>query len=93
MSKFYKKTFINEFVKKLDNMDLPVFDSHSLRIAMTMFGVCMRQLGEVAKCTSLPHIRSLLEIEMIARTMKNVFFSELADEIVRTKEESIPMKN
>lgn len=92
MSKFYKRSYVMEFVKRIDDMELCPIDSHTLREAMKLFGISMRSMGDVARYTKLPHVRSLLEIEMIARTLKNIFFTQLSEDILNTKEESIPFK-
>lgn len=49
-------------------------------------------MGEIAKLTTQPHIRSLFEIEMIARTLKNIFYTQLAEEVLSIKDESLPHK-
>jgi hypothetical protein len=42
MSKFYKRNYVAEFVKKVDDMEICPIDSHTLREAMRMFGISMR---------------------------------------------------
>lgn len=68
-------------------------DSHSVREAMHLFGISMRHMGDVARLTTQPHIRSLFEREMIARTLKNIFHTQLVEEVLSIRDESLPLKN
>lgn len=49
MSKYFIRTHLSEFVKKIDLLDINPIDSHTLREAMRLYGINMRYLSEIAK--------------------------------------------
>ncbi|OHS98477.1 PH domain containing protein [Tritrichomonas foetus] len=70
---------ITEFVKCLDNMQMFVFDSQSLSEQMRTHKIPVSKLPQIAEMTTIPSIRVLIQIEMIARTCKHIISDRLAE--------------
>ena len=93
-SKYLRENWIPSFVQRLDQMELRPIDSYTLTTEMHRNGVNVRYLGTffalgnltnlglIAKLSTLPHIRNLACIEMIARAAKLVFHARLRSAIL-----------
>jgi hypothetical protein len=49
ISKYLSKTYLVEFVKKLDSMEIFPLDSFQLKETLKKFGINIRMIGELAK--------------------------------------------
>eukprot|EP00946_MAST-07B_sp_MAST-7B-sp1_P002588 g2588.t1 len=77
---------IPEFVAKLDTLAIFPYESYTLTLAMHEHGINMRYLGRICELTKLPHIRDMANIEMLARTCKDVLNENLRKNIVDAHE-------
>ncbi|KAK8878069.1 hypothetical protein M9Y10_004832 [Tritrichomonas musculus] len=74
-----KKIDIAKFVHELDYMQIFVFDSQSLSDAMRSHQVAISKLPQLAEMTTIPAIRVLFQVEMIARTCKHIILDRLTE--------------
>lgn len=83
-----KKNAIENFVHDLDYMQVFVFDSQSLADSMRSHSIPVSKLPELAEKTTIPSIRVLIQIEMIARVCKHLISEKLlaADSLQWTQE-------
>ena len=72
-ARFLRENWIPGFVKNLDNMELCPFDSESLTRSMHQKGINMRYLGYVCTISTIPFVRSLVLVEMVARACKELY--------------------
>ncbi len=92
MSKTYFKSYLIEFTHKLDNLEICPIDSYSFREAFKLYGINICHLGLVAKATLVPHIRTICEQEMMARSIKNIFMQHFTEFLTNITEDNIPLK-
>ena len=69
-------------MESLDKLEIVPMDSVSISKVFHRFGVNMRYLGKITESTSMPHIRDLCIVEMIARSSKKIYRAHLADFIL-----------
>eukprot|EP00842_Homolaphlyctis_polyrhiza_P005334 jgi/Hompol1/5801/HPOL_004714-RA len=81
-SRFLRETWIPAFVKSLDTIDVRPFDSASLTGEMHRNGINMRYLGMICTLSTIPFIRKLAIIEMIARVTKVLFRDRMRNAIL-----------
>jgi hypothetical protein len=81
-SRFMRENWIPSFIKCLDSMELCPYDSHSLTVEMHKKGINMRYLGMICQNSSIPFIRNLALVEMIARVSKHLFQTKLRNAIL-----------
>ena len=62
-----KYHILPNFVKALDKLKFIPLNSNDLKRIMKQNGINMRYLGMVMKLTSLPYIRQMIKVEVIAR--------------------------
>ena len=62
-----KYHILPNFVKALDKLRFIPLNSNDLKRIMKQNGINMRYLGMVMKLTSLPYIRQMIKVEVIAR--------------------------
>ncbi|KAH0787120.1 PH domain containing protein [Histomonas meleagridis] len=73
------KDSVKSFIKELDSMQLFVFDSQSLTEQMRSHNIPVSKLPLLAEMSMIPSIRVLLQIEMIARTCKQIISEKLSE--------------
>ncbi|KAI8911121.1 translation initiation factor eIF3 subunit 135-domain-containing protein, partial [Gorgonomyces haynaldii] len=83
--RFLRETWIPSFIQSLDAMEVRPFDSYSLTLEMHKRGVNVRYLGLICHKSSIPFIRNICLIEMVARTAKHVFRTRLREAILHFK--------
>lgn len=76
-SRFLRENWIPSFIKSLDNMDIRPFDSPSLTNEMHLKGINMRYLGFICSTCTIPFIRTMTLVEMIARVCKTLYQTKL----------------
>jgi tetratricopeptide (TPR) repeat protein len=86
--KYLRGDWINKLVHEIDNLITIPLDSQSLTDLFHSFGVNMRYLGLVAEKSTLSHVKSMIYVEIIARTCKNIFFQDLSEYIFKMFEEN-----
>ena len=70
-----KEDKIKNFAAFLDEAIFFVVDSPNIEETMHEFGINMRFLGLVTHKVALASNRRILEVEMIARILKKIFFT------------------
>lgn len=63
---------IPEFVAKLDSLQLMPCDSGAITNALHTAGINARHLGRIANGSTMPHVREMAEVEMVARAAKHI---------------------
>lgn len=91
--KYLRNTQVPKLVKDLDCLKISAIDSESLTQTVHRYGVNLRYLGLIADLTTLPHIRQIVVIEILARTCKNIFFQHLSEFISSLGTEKITEKS
>jgi hypothetical protein len=81
-SRFLRENWIPGFVKMLDKMEVCPFDSESLTKEMHKKGINMRYLGFIYIQSTIPFVRHLVLVEMIARVCKNIFQQKIRNSIL-----------
>ena len=71
-----------KLVQELDNVSIIIADSQSLTEFFHSFGINMRYLGLVAKKSVISYIKSMIYVEIVARTCKNLFFQHISEFLV-----------
>ncbi|KAK6097933.1 hypothetical protein MT418_002020 [Batrachochytrium dendrobatidis] len=84
-SRFLRETWIPGFVRTLDSLDARPFDSASMTGEMHRNGVNMRYLGMVCSLSTIPFIRNLALIEMVARIVKSILRDRIRSAILHFK--------
>ncbi|CAD8086242.1 unnamed protein product [Paramecium primaurelia] len=92
MSKNFIRGYIQEFVNKIDQLEICPIDSYTLRESFRLFGINMRFLNLVALQTKIPHVQQLCEVEMMARSIKNIFNQQFTEFLQTITEDQIPYK-
>jgi hypothetical protein len=87
MTKWFKDTHIFLFINCLDSLYFKPYDSETLSEAFHSYGINIFFLGQVCEMTSVPHIRELCLIDMIARICKKIIFDLLACKIMERANE------
>ena len=67
-----QKHVLPHFISKLDLMSLKPYNGALLERILHQHGINVRYLGTIAERTQLPHVRELCEVELVARTCKQV---------------------
>lgn len=80
--KFLREAWIPGFIKALDSLEVRPFDSRTLTLEMHQRGINMRYLGIICQKSTIPFIRTLALIEMIARACKHEFRTRLREAIL-----------
>ncbi|KAL2918972.1 hypothetical protein HK105_201242 [Polyrhizophydium stewartii] len=80
--RFLRETWIPAFVRTLDNLDARPFDSQSLAGEMHRNGINMRYLGMIFSLSSIPYVRNLVLVEMLARVAKSLLRDRLRNAIL-----------
>jgi hypothetical protein len=80
--KYFRDNHIFFFINCLDSMYFKPYDSPTLSETFHQYGVNMFYLGLVSELTSVPHIRELCMIDMIARTCKKLLFDIMAAKLM-----------
>lgn len=75
---YFNEKHIYYFTKSLDNLYHIPLDSEQLTEVFHSNGINMFCLGKVAELTSVPHVRELCVIEMIARICKRFIYQILS---------------
>lgn len=91
--KNFKDFQIYYFLNSLDSLYYKPDDSETLRECFHNCGVNMYYLGFIAEVSSVPHIRELCLIEMIASVCKKLIFDLIAQKIVENAYNSIYNNN
>lgn len=81
-----------ELVKRLDDSEIILVDSHGINTVFHEYGINLRFMGTVAEKSRMGHVKTVLGIEMIAQTLKKVFFGNLEEE-VSAKEQLVDFLN
>ena len=81
-SKKLRSSQILVLVRDLDSLRVNPIDSESVTGCLHSYGINMRYLGLVATQTSLPHIRQIAVIEILARACKEIYYEKIADYIL-----------
>lgn len=81
-ARFLRENWIPAFVWSLDNMEVCFYDSASLTSAMHRKGINMRYLGLISQKSTIPFVRSMTLVEMVARVFKGVFRERLRGAIL-----------
>ena len=81
-SRFLRENLIPAFVRSLDSMDIRPFDSATLTTEMHLKGINMRYLGFICKNCTIPFIRSLALVEMVARVCKGIYQNKIRSSIL-----------
>jgi hypothetical protein len=81
---------LQQFVKKLDRLDILLIDSKNIIEAVHTNGINMRYLGKIAKLTELPYIKELMQIEVISRCIKKIFRQQQTEYIEHGFHDSFP---
>ena len=81
-SRFLRETWIPAFVRTLDNFTARPFDSVSLTAEMHRNGINVRYLGVICSTSTVPAIRNMALIEMVARSVKYLFKARLRSAII-----------
>ena len=76
-SQWMREHVIPDLCATLDSLEVFVFDGPALTDVLHAEGVNVRHLGRIAELTRLPHVRTLTEVEMVARVCKNVLNASL----------------
>ncbi|CAG9321046.1 unnamed protein product [Blepharisma stoltei] len=91
--KTQKSRKINKKILKLindfDKLRLMPIDSHSLENILHEKAIKLNCLGKIAIGTKMPHIRELCIIEILGRTIKNLFRKEIRKNYFMTPEETL----
>jgi hypothetical protein len=77
-ARFLRMNTIEQFVDYLDNLVIVPIDSESLVQAFHVAGINMRYLGRVASTAELPHVKDICITEMVARTLKRLFNTQIS---------------
>ena len=72
---------MRELMNELIQVSIIIVDSYSLKKYMSEMGINSRYMGVMHGMTEIPYIQEVLEIEMLARTIKNLY-EELVKDIV-----------
>ena len=81
-ARFLRENTIAHFVDYLDNLVIVPIDSDGLMQAFHVAGINMRYLGLVATKSELPHVKDICITEMIGRTLKRVFNTQISSLIL-----------
>jgi hypothetical protein len=81
-ARFMRENWIPSFIKSLDNMEICPYDSPSLTLEMHQKGINMRYLGMICQYSTIPFIRNLALVEMVARISKHLFRNRLRNSIL-----------
>ena len=85
-ARFLRVNTIQQFVDYLDNLVIVPIDSESLAQAFHVSGINMRYLGWVASKSELPHVKDICINEMVARTLKRLFNTQISSLILNHQE-------
>ncbi|KAI8895724.1 translation initiation factor eIF3 subunit 135-domain-containing protein [Globomyces pollinis-pini] len=81
-SRFLRENWIPSFVRSLDNLEFCPFDSLSLTNEMHRKGINMRYLGLIYRLSTIPFVRNMSLVEMVARICKQLFRTRLRGAIL-----------
>jgi hypothetical protein len=56
-----------------------IVDSFSLKEYMSEMGINARYLGHMYRCTEVPYIQEALQVDMLARIIKNLYSETIMD--------------
>ncbi|TPX34212.1 hypothetical protein SmJEL517_g03125 [Synchytrium microbalum] len=86
-SKYLQEVWIPSAVKKLDSMQEKsiLADSRAWKEWLSSNGINVRYTGLMAKLSTLPYIRQLCAVDMVARSCKALFRRRMRREILRFK--------
>jgi hypothetical protein len=87
MTNWFKDNHIFLFINCLDSLYFKPYDSETLSEAFHSYGINMFFLGLVCEMTSVPHIREICLIDMIARVCKKIIFDLLSSKIMEKANE------
>ncbi|KAJ3051217.1 hypothetical protein HK097_007820 [Rhizophlyctis rosea] len=80
--RFLRESWVPAFVKRLDEVEIRPVDSKALTGEMHRAGINIRYLGYIARLSTLPYIRDMASLEMVARTCKSMFRARLRGAIL-----------
>lgn len=80
--KNFKDFHIYYFLNSLDSLYYLPYDSETLREAFRNYGINLYYLGLIAEITTVPHVREICLIEMIASVCKKLIFNVLSQRIM-----------
>ncbi len=78
---------IPKLVEAFDYLNMMIIDSASLTQAFHSEGLNMRYLGVVAEQSILSHVKEVCVVEMLARSLKNILYENIAGRIFRASED------
>ena len=67
------KHCIPELANKLNNCQLIIVDSFSLKNCLNEFGLNMRYMHRIHELAKIKYLREVIEAECLARTIKHTF--------------------
>lgn len=70
----------------MDNLVIVPIDSSSLMQAFHVSGINMRYLGWVALKAELPHVKDICITEMVARTLKRLFNTQISGLVLNNQD-------
>ncbi len=85
-SRILRRSLIQQLVDLLDSLIIVPIDSQSLEQVFHIQGVNMRYLGLVTSLSLSPHIQDICITEMVARTLKRIFNTQISGNILRNQE-------
>ncbi|KAJ3365891.1 hypothetical protein HDU91_002046 [Kappamyces sp. JEL0680] len=81
-ARFLRENWIPSFVRALDNMEIRPFDSLSFTTELHKKGINVRYLGFICKTCTIPFVRTMATVEMVARVCKQLFQTKLRGAIL-----------
>ncbi len=81
-ARFLRENWIPSFVRSLDNCDIRPYDSLSITTELHKKGINIRYLGFICRSCTIPFIRTMASVEMIARVCKHLFQIKLRGAIL-----------
>ncbi|EAR93017.2 tetratricopeptide repeat protein (macronuclear) [Tetrahymena thermophila SB210] len=86
-SQYLRNEQILKLVQQFENLDILPLDSLSLSQAFHENGINMRYLGEVYNQSTLPHLKEICQVEIVARICKKIIRNKIFDSIIQKQEE------
>jgi hypothetical protein len=78
-SKLIEAYWLPVLIDKLNDLDLLLVDSYSIKCTLQEMGINVRYLDRIYERIALPYVRELVLIEALARTIKKEFRQALSD--------------
>ncbi|KAJ3261190.1 hypothetical protein HK103_006499 [Boothiomyces macroporosus] len=72
-ARFLRENWIPAFVSSIDSLDICPYDSYSLTNEMHKKGINMRYLGLIYQLSTVPFVKSMTLVEMVARICKQIY--------------------